>query len=134
MARLGKISLSSKLHVAASIVESRMKALAPKRKVGGGRRGGRGTLKDSISKSVTLDTAVIGPNVPYAEVVEKGSAPHIIFGNPYLAFEINGATVIVRHVNHPGTSPQPYVAPAMEDSRDEINAMFARHIFMEMSR
>ena len=40
----------------------------------------------------------------YASYLEEGTGPHTIVGNPLLAFEWGGQTVIVRSVEHPGST------------------------------
>lgn len=44
-------------------------------------------------------------NAEHASYQQDGSGPHLIEGNPYLAFDGGfGQTVIVRRVNHPGST------------------------------
>lgn len=50
----------------------------------------------------------ITAGVPYAGYVLKGTRPHTIEGHPLLAFQWHGDLVIVRHVHHPGTAPNPF--------------------------
>lgn len=40
----------------------------------------------------------------YAGFLDSGTGPHRIEGNPYLAFNWNGVDVVVRSVNHPGST------------------------------
>lgn len=40
----------------------------------------------------------------YASFLEDGTGPHVIEGNPLLAFQWGGQTVIVHSVNHPGST------------------------------
>ena len=40
----------------------------------------------------------------YASYLEEGTGPHTITGNPLLAFEWGGQTVIVHSVQHPGST------------------------------
>jgi hypothetical protein len=47
-----------------------------------------------------------------ARLLDSGTRAHIIRGNPFLAFQINGSTVIRRMVHHPGTAPRPFVRVA----------------------
>ena len=77
-----------------------------------------GRLAESIDHEISGvgagTVARIGTNVDYALSVEFGSRPHIIRGNPYLAFEgRDGETVIRREVHHPGTPEQPFLRPAL---------------------
>lgn len=61
-------------------------------------------------------TALSDDGFPYPVVVEKGSRPHRIEGNPLLAFNwpAQGVFVITHSVEHPGTSPNPFVEPSLE--------------------
>lgn len=56
--------------------------------------------------------------------VEYGTSPHYIRArgtpNEYLHFKIGNRWVKVREVRHPGTDPQPYVRPAVEELRPII--------------
>lgn len=61
-----------------------------------------GELRDSIN----WDENGIWSTSKYFKHVDEGTRPHKIEGNPFLSFQINGATIITRSVNHPGTKPQ----------------------------
>lgn len=69
---------------------------------------GEGTLRGSLELDGPHDTggeqvgSVAFP-VDHASYTDEGTDPHEIVGNPLLAFEWNGATVIVHSVQHPGT-------------------------------
>ena len=72
-----------------------------------------GNLKSSIT--VSLDgplTARIGPTANYGKYVELGTAPHIIVPRKAKALFFNG--IFSARVSHPGTRPQPYMAPAVD--------------------
>lgn len=56
---------------------------------------------------------VIEAKSTYASFVEEGTSPHEITGSP-LVFEAGGATVFTRRVQHPGTSPRPFMGPALQ--------------------
>ena len=54
----------------------------------------------------------VGANKSYAYWVHQGTHPHIIQGNPLLAFnwaKNGGRLTIVHFVHHPGTRPQPWL-------------------------
>lgn len=75
-----------------------------------------GTLMGSISTDITDDGLgfEVGPTAEYGGYVEEGTAPHPIpdaFGW--------GITVM-----HPGTSPEPYLAPAFDANMDSGLAAF----------
>jgi hypothetical protein len=51
----------------------------------------------------------IRASAPYASFVEYDTAPHPIFGNPWLVFRWKGVLCHFRYVNHPGTTGQPFM-------------------------
>lgn len=54
----------------------------------------------------------------YADYVSRGTRPHIIRPRKpkgMLAFKVAGRTVFARHVNHPGTRPNPYLTRFMDE-------------------
>ncbi|MEH7416066.1 HK97-gp10 family putative phage morphogenesis protein [Neobacillus drentensis] len=72
--------------------------------------------------------AKIGTNLEYAQIVEEGSKPHEIKrkdGKP-LKLKIDGKWVTVGKVNHPGTKPQPYLKPAIDENVGEIQDRIKR--------
>lgn len=54
----------------------------------------------------------------YAGMVTKGTAPHVIQGNPDLRFKwiSRGVFVITPQVQHPGTSPNPFIVDALKNA------------------
>lgn len=58
-------------------------------------------------------TVTVGTNVEYAEMVEKGTPPHRIYPRRARALYWPGAAHPVAYVNHPGTAPHPFLAPAI---------------------
>jgi len=82
-----------------------------------------GHLAESVHHEIADGgrTARIGTNVDYALSVEFGSRPHIIRGNPWLAFSgRDGETVVRREVHHPGTPEQPFLRPALFRQRGAL--------------
>jgi phage gpG-like protein len=83
-----------------------------------------GRLAESIHHEIADGgkTARIGTNVDYALPTEFGSMPHIIRGNPWLAFywEKMGADFVGREVHHPGTPEQPFLRPALFRQRGAL--------------
>lgn len=75
-------------------------------------RGKTGKLRESIRFRTTESGSNVQlrvtAGVPYAGYVLKGTRPHMIEGHPLLAFQWHGDLVIVRHVHHPGTAPNPF--------------------------
>lgn len=89
-----------------------------------------GNLRESLGIKVEMDRVIIGPDptkAPYAIYVEMGTKPHEIRAKNggALAFQMNGHTVIVRKVNHPGTKAQPFIEPAFEAWADSLGPMAA---------
>ena len=79
-----------------------------------------GRLKGSITTNIIGQfNGEVGTNVKYAEIIESGSRPHIINGNPYLYWE--GAEHPVKQVNHPGTKAYPYMEPAAIKNEKKFN-------------
>lgn len=79
-----------------------------------------GRLRDSIEvrRRGPMNYA-IGSDVAYAAYVEKGTAPHVITGDP-LHFYADGEEVFATRVEHPGTPAQPYLRPALRETRSEL--------------
>lgn len=77
-----------------------------------------GNLEASISTDVDPDGlgGVVGPTAEYGADVEYGTEAHVIRAHDggYLRFTVGGQLVFVREVHHPGTAPQPYMAPAAD--------------------
>lgn len=91
-----------------------------------------GNLRHSLSIKVEGNSRVIiGPDptmAPYGGYVEFGTKAHtIVPKTPHgvLVFYINGKKIVTRKVNHPGTKPQPYVAPAFDAWVDSLGTMAA---------
>lgn len=54
-------------------------------------------------------------------LVERGTKPHVIKGNPYLAFTAkDGNLVVTRQVNHPGYNAKPFLQPAIDRAIKEL--------------
>lgn len=93
-------------------------------------------LKDSFFMVMESGTrGYWGNNARHALAIEYGARPHIIPGNPNLAFfwEAEGRNWIPAEiyyhtpglqdfVNHPGNAAQPYLRPAYEIIRDRMQA------------
>lgn len=96
-------------------------------KQGAQRRVGRdtGELRASIVKRFVSQASgamgfavIVVAEKDYALFHHEGTVPHRINGNPLLAFKPTpGEVVIVRFVNHPGTSPNRFLTEALNDLR-----------------
>ncbi|WP_226087482.1 HK97 gp10 family phage protein [Mesobacillus sp. S13] len=91
-----------------------------------------GTLRREITHVTKhedeVSTLKVGTNLDYAQAVEEGSNPHKIKrkdGKP-LKLKIDGKWVTVDEVNHPGSSPQPYLRPSVEENTGEIQDRIKR--------
>lgn len=89
-------------------IENRAKELAP---VDTGRL--RASINHTVSGGRVRFSVQIGTNVDYAADVEYGTAPHIIRPKTKRALYWPGAAHPVARVNHPGTSPRPFMRPAI---------------------
>ncbi len=74
--------------------------------------GETGNLQDSVQPVIgstgIVNTGAVEVTAEHASFVDEGTQPHPIEGNPLLAFEIGGETVIVHSAQHPGTTAQPF--------------------------
>jgi len=63
------------------------------------------SIHAEISRSPSSITGKIASNVNYAQALEEGSGPHIIFprNKKALRFVIGGVAIFAKKVNHPGT-------------------------------
>lgn len=75
--------------------------------------------KDSRGLVAIVESPATTPEgFPYPLVVELGSAPHIIESHgDYPLRNRKTGQVFGKRVRHPGTDPQPYLRPALDDIR-----------------
>lgn len=67
------------------------------------------TANDSeVSGAITYDA-------PQAAFTDEGTAPHVIEGNPLLAFNVGGLTIIVPRVDHPGYAGDQWFSDTVTD-------------------
>lgn len=85
-----------------------------------------GNLRASIrTLQIASGTYQVGSNVDYADDVEYGTAPHVITPDDADALKFEGSdgqTVFAVRVEHPGTSAQPYLRPAVAEHRSDLAA------------
>lgn len=95
---------------------------------------------DLLPQIRALERTVVAA-ADHSAYVEYGTSPHIIRPDEAqaLRFQAGGETVFATRVEHPGTAPQPFLRPALNDNRstlkreiqDELRAelrrSFARH-------
>lgn len=122
--KVEKNILRGAMRAGANVVKNEAKLLAPVGNPSGRNAtlygGYRGALRDSIrvsgqAKGGNVIASVkaggktkAGADVYYAHMVEYGTKPHVIEG-PVV---ING--VFVGDISHPGTSPRPFMRPALD--------------------
>lgn len=95
-------------HLASDIADT-ARTLAPFR---------NGHLKESIFHETDGLTAIVGTDCSYWRYVEYGTAPHEIRPKAKKALFWEGAAHPVGKVDHPGTAAQPYLRPALLQSRE----------------
>lgn len=90
-----------------------------------------GRLRSSIvhrveERGARFYDVTVGTNVSYAEDVEKGTRPHRIYPRNKRALYWPGAAHPVAYVDHPGTRPQPFLAPAIAMAEAWLREELAR--------
>lgn len=73
------------------------------------------TLETTITSEGEQWAGEIAFTADHASFVDEGTSPHVIEGNPLLAFEWEGQTVIVHSVQHPGTQANPFFSEGVTD-------------------
>lgn len=73
-------------------------------------------LKDTREVRIGPDRVEIAYLAEHASYTDEGTDPHRIHGNPLLAFDIGGETVIVHYVDHPGTDGTRWWTDTMTDA------------------
>jgi len=72
----------------------------------------------------------VGDGVNYGVDVEYGTSPHVIkpLNKKALKFKSGGKTIFAKQINHPGTSAQPFMRPALDQVK---NIWLARYFERE---
>jgi hypothetical protein len=86
-----------------------------------------GYLASTITKNVSQGEGLVAANAPYAVAIEYGTAPHEIHpvNGGVLAFEVAGKMVFTPLVHHPGTRANPFMKRALDETRSEVDSVFA---------
>lgn len=109
--------IKSLLTKASVIVERKAKQICTRK---------TGTLARSITHEVEERMARIGTNLKYGPHVEFGTKPHEISAKDKQALYWPGAEHPVRRVQHPGSKEKPYLRPALEQSRKEVEGLIGK--------
>lgn len=117
--KLGNLDVSKPLAKACLVVENAAKEKVPK---------DTGNLQNSITHEVDGDEGIIGTNVEYAPYVEFGTGLFSSQGDgrkdvPWRYQDAEGNW----HTTS-GNKPQPYLQPAIQNNRDEIERVFQNAI------
>lgn len=71
----------------------------------------------------------ISTDVEYAAAVQEGTNPHdIVARGRALAFQVDGRTILVRRVRHPGTEPNPYIDRAVGRVEERLEDFAAQAV------
>lgn len=99
-----------------------------------------------VNQVINENSSRVYVGVDYGHFVEEGTKPHIIRPRPgkkFLAIPLWGAKsslktqkvtrkiskfIFVKQVNHPGTKPYPFFAPAIESTKTEIPFIWQKEI------
>ena len=87
-----------------------------------------GDLRKSVRVSYGILEATISTNSPYAIFVHEGTRPHTIRPLNKKALFWKGARHPVKQVFHPGTKANPFFEKGLEDSSNDIDAIFKRQM------
>ena len=76
------------------------------------------SIETDITTNVTV-SSLDGVKYNLGYLLENGTDPHEIVpkNSDVLVFEKDGRTIFTKHVNHPGTKPQPHFIPALEKNK-----------------
>ena len=93
-----------------------------------------GTLADSMDWDDDNGTLLVlsrDPRGPIAAYVTRGTAPHEIVpvnANSLHWYGPGGEDVFAQHVDHPGTSANPFHITAWENKREEVHQLFRERV------
>lgn len=80
-------------------------------------------LKGIHAKVNPADVLTITASAPHSQILEGGSPPHVIRGNPVLVFDWKGQTRFVTFVNHPGTKPYNILRDGVRRAGRQLNRL-----------
>lgn len=85
-----------------------------------------GFLRESIDSRETPFGFTVFPRAEYAKFVDQGTAAHIILPKTAKAlrwYNILGAPIFAKKVEHPGTKPTFFVRRTVEAAKDRIHSL-----------
>ncbi len=87
-----------------------------------------GRLRDSITREVFENHAIVRTNSGYGRYVNDGTQPHIIYPKHgrFLRFEIEGKTIYAKRVRHPGFTGRHFVESTISESLPKIIELIKR--------
>ena len=88
----------------------------------------RGFLRESVTRIKTSDGFLVYPAAAYAEIVEKGSRPHIIFpasGKVLHWLGPWGEPIFAKKVMHPGFSGRFFIRRTAQEMGAILQQLFA---------
>lgn len=97
------------------LVQNKAMRKAPVNKQSGG-----GNLRQSIKTYIYPLKGRVVAEAKYAAAVETGTKPHIIRARGRVLANTRTGQFFGKTVHHPGTRAQPYMRPAVDESKDEI--------------
>ncbi len=100
-----------------------------------------GRLTGSVRGRLEVSTpgaavGVLEARAPYAKFVERGTQPHVIEARrrKALHWEDGGGHRFARRVQHPGTEPRPFMAPAADVAQRHIERSIELDILLNVER
>ncbi len=90
------------------------------------KQSGGGNLRQNIRVTlISKIKAVITSKAPYSSWVEDGTRPHVItIKNKRVLANRRTGQIFGTRVNHPGTSPNPFMKRAVERTKSQVSGFF----------
>src|SRR5512139_262992 len=89
-------------------------------------RGGKNTKITTSTRGPGEAEARVSPSKRkwYLRFSETGTAPHAIYGKPWLVFFSHGKLISTRTIHHPGMAARPWLRPAFDTKQDAATTAF----------
>lgn len=88
------------------------------------KQSGGGNLRQSIKTYIDPLRGRVAAEAKYAAAVEMGTSPHIIRAHGKTLANRRTGQFFGKTVQHPGTRAQPFMRPAVDDSKPEMVQFF----------